>query len=88
MSALIYIKAIFSWSLFTVPPGVGGVGSTLLLLIVGFVLIEWFQKDKEYGLDFTNIKINSIFRWSIYYFIIILIITYGAKAQDFIYFQF
>jgi len=89
MVALAYIKSIFSMSLFTVPMRVPGISRRLIFFLpILFILIEWFQKDKEFGLDFKGIKMKSIYRYSIYYLIIISIIQFATKSQNFIYFQF
>ncbi|OGI07282.1 MAG: acyltransferase [Candidatus Margulisbacteria bacterium GWF2_35_9] len=91
LSAFIYIKSIFSWSLFTMPMSVTGISRKLIILLsILFVIVEWFQKDKEFGLDFRGslfkIPIN---RW-IVYVLMLFIIYYAGKFNHsaFIYFQF
>lgn len=52
------------------------------------LLIEWFKRDKEYGLQIDNIK-RPIYRWCIYVFIIFLIGMFMQTSETpFIYFNF
>ncbi len=57
----------------------------LLLLFIGF---EWIQRHKEHSLKFDKNSASRIFRWTLYYFVIILIIFFNGEQQGFIYFQF
>ena len=58
-----------------------------LLLIGAFILVEWFQRNKEHALRLDNFPKWG--RLSIYYFIIILILSLGNfNYIPFIYFQF
>jgi len=86
--AIAYIKGIFSSSLFTIPEII----TSILLLKIGviffFVIIEWFQRNKEHGLEFSTNPKYKIWRWSFFFIIIYAIIALGAKPQEFIYFQF
>ena len=87
--AINYLSEIFSLSLFTFPQIFP---IDLLLIIVIFLSIEWFNRDKQYALEFsiidnkkwlTVIKVCgiSILVWSI--------ILWGAfDNKEFIYFQF
>jgi uncharacterized BrkB/YihY/UPF0761 family membrane protein len=72
-----------------VPRGLG-LGSSLMVVapLVIMILVEWLQREKEHGLDFTNRKIPSYVRIIIYYALIAIIMLYGANEQKFIYFQF
>ena len=84
-SAFSYISEIFSMSLFTIPeirP------SDTILIVALFAVIEWLQRDKEYGLQIDKIK-HPIFRWAIYYALIFITILLGSSdANQFIYFKF
>ncbi len=63
----------------------------LYLPVVGiFVLliVEWAQRFRQHGLDFTGRKIAFPIRLAIYYSLIFCILYYGQSDQDFIYFQF
>ncbi|MCD6597398.1 MAG: MBOAT family protein [Bacteroidales bacterium] len=83
--AIDYIKHTFSDSLFTLPKTFR---TSIMFLFVLFFLIEWVQREKEHALQLENIKIPKLFRWGIYYGIMIMILIYGGPQQEFIYFQF
>tara|TARA_A100001015_G_scaffold176989_1_gene196848 strand:+ start:6669 stop:8099 length:1431 start_codon:yes stop_codon:yes gene_type:complete len=78
-----YISSIFSKTLLTLPeirP------TNIILLIIGFVIVEWIQRKKDHLLQFT--KINKTGRWAMYYAAVILIGWFGKNQAEFIYFQF
>ena len=54
------------------------------------LLVEWFQRDKQHALQFTEMKPFNykVFRWGIYYLILLMIWKYAGSSQTFIYFQF
>src|SRR5690606_23659270 len=78
-------KKIGSSSILTVPDLWPTKTITLIILFIG---LEWFQRDKEVVLDFTNWRIPQWARLFIYYLIIASIFLLGGKQQEFIYFQF
>lgn len=51
------------------------------------VVVEWFQRTKQHGLEIDNIK-NIVIRWSIYGVLLLIIMIFGANSDSFIYFQF
>jgi alginate O-acetyltransferase complex protein AlgI len=59
-----------------------------ILVILLFIFIEWFGRREEYGLKHFIFCRNIIIRYSVYYFIIYMIIWNGGSNQEFIYFQF
>jgi alginate O-acetyltransferase complex protein AlgI len=60
---------------------------TILFTIIMFI-IEWFQKDKEYGMDLSGIN-NGFLRWCVYLTTIFIIWAFMQPNQSpFIYFQF
>jgi D-alanyl-lipoteichoic acid acyltransferase DltB (MBOAT superfamily) len=63
---------------------------SILYICLLFFIAEWLQRDKQHVLQFPDIKIfrYRAVRWCIYYILIICIIVYTGKSQDFIYFQF
>ena len=79
-----YLKNIFSADLFSLP----NVPSFIVLILIGFVLVEWFQRKKEHGLAFQPTKTSKVARWSIYYGVVFLILWYTGEPQEFIYFKF
>lgn len=92
--AFSYIDGIFSKSLMSIPVldlkkiSVGADIIYVVLLIMFFLLFEWLHRNKQYGLQFNDIKVSKVVRWSIYYTIIGLIIYFQGNQQTFIYFQF
>ncbi|MBG65826.1 MAG: membrane-bound O-acyltransferase family protein [Flavobacteriales bacterium] len=88
--AFSYLATIFSKSIFTVPEfqNMKDAAITLLLILI-FVIIEWFGRKEKYG--FENIKyVKSSFKRQIIYIIIIFItlILGNFQSNEFIYFQF
>jgi len=59
-----------------------------LILILILVVAEWSQRDKQHALQLGHLPLSRITRWSIYYFIIFIILLFGGSQQEFIYFQF
>ncbi|MGK0421416.1 MAG: D-alanyl-lipoteichoic acid acyltransferase DltB (MBOAT superfamily) [Polaribacter sp.] len=87
--ALDYIYRIFSFSLFSIPRHVFGVNGLLtLVVIVFFMMVEWIGREEQHALASLDIKWKSTYRYLFYYFILFLILFYGGKDQQFIYFQF
>ena len=83
--AFSYISGIFSKKIFSLPE----IRPTyLLLLLLLFIVIEWIGRKDNYGLEKIGFQFNKIFRWSLYLGLFILLFIYGAKEQQFIYFQF
>jgi D-alanyl-lipoteichoic acid acyltransferase DltB (MBOAT superfamily) len=80
------LSEIFSSSLFTIPAITGP--KYLKLLIVLFVLIEWFGREQQYAIAHLGAKWYRPLRYAMYYAIIITIFWFGGKEQQFIYFQF
>ena len=87
--AINYISEIFSSSLFTIPtihP------RNLILLLMAFVIIEWFGREGQFAIQHLGLKWKRPIRYAMYYAIIIIIIIaifwFGGKEQQFIYFQF
>jgi len=51
------------------------------------IAVEWFQRNKKYGLQIDFIK-NAFVRWSVYFGVLLIIFFFGGKSETFIYFQF
>ena len=88
--ALIYIKGIFSKSIFSTPNIAGkNVDIPILLgLLLFFLIIEWIGREGKFALENINIKSTRFVRWGFYLFLIILIYVFQGTQQQFIYFQF
>ncbi|MCE7057279.1 MBOAT family protein [Algoriphagus sp. AGSA1] len=89
--ALSFLGGIFSPQLFETPdfylfPG----AITLLLLIIGFLWVEWKGRVGEYGIARLGLIPSKTRRWSIYLMIIFIIDIFGNTSEEieFIYFQF
>lgn len=79
-----YIKGIANISLFKIPsirP------SDLFVLILMFMLLEWIGRKYEFPLQRMLFR-NKKLRWSFYIFLILIIIIFSGRQQEFIYFQF
>lgn len=87
--ALNYISEILSPSLFSIPKFAGmGRAMTTIILVIIFVLVEWNGREGQYALAHWGIKWKRPLRYAMYYSIIIAIIWFSGKEQQFIYFQF
>ena len=80
-----YIAKIFSNSLFTTPEIFP---KTIILLTLIFILIEWRGRLGQYAIASLGLEWKRPFRYAMYYTIIITIMWFGGKEQQFIYFQF
>lgn len=63
-------------------------GKSTFLLIALMLLFEWTQTNKKHALEFSDMKIGSVFRWTIYLSLIVVIFWFAGDQQEFIYFQF
>lgn len=83
-NAFIYIKNIFSESLFSKPDIIP---ITVLGLVCLFITIEWLGRAGEYAIEKIDF-LNKPLRWSFYMLLIVLMFVYTGEQQEFIYFQF
>tara|TARA_Y100000782_G_C10188616_1_gene268683 strand:+ start:4067 stop:5518 length:1452 start_codon:yes stop_codon:yes gene_type:complete len=88
--ALNYISGILSPSLLEAPDAniIKGDGAQTILFICVFIFIEWVGRTDKYALETIGVKWNRSIRWIMYYSIIIALILFNGKEQEFIYFQF
>jgi len=83
--AFIYLKQLFTASLFTLPeirP------KDVVVFLVCFVLIEWIGRDQEYAIGRIGFSWPKPMRWAFYYGLVLLVIVAAGQEQEFIYFQF
>lgn len=88
--AFSYIREIFSPSFFQIPyfRGISD-ASTILILLMVFLLIEWIGREGKYALADIGLKWKWPVRYAMYYAIVFLIMIFGNLSQNqFIYFQF
>lgn len=83
--AMGFLYSIFSYSLFSFPQVFP---LATMLLIVFFVLAEWYGRTGKYALQIIIDNKPIWFRYIFYYGIILLLFWFGGKEQAFIYFQF
>jgi alginate O-acetyltransferase complex protein AlgI len=84
-AAFTFIAETFNSSLFTVPTIMP---KQLLLLLVIFLMIEWFGRENQHALQTFGAKWPSVLRIPAYYVMIFAIYYYAGPEQAFIYFQF
>lgn len=87
--AFSYIAEIMSPSLFTIPE-FKEVKSVLMIMmmVLIFLAMEWNGREGEYAIAKLGLKWKRSFRYALYYSLIIAILWFGGKEQEFIYFQF
>lgn len=87
--AVDYIGRIFSEGILSIPNlNASQVsGKNIIFFILMMTVVEWFQRNKQHGLDLSFIKYHVI-KFAIYYGIIYVISFYAGLEQQFIYFQF
>ena len=64
------------------------IGYPLVVVVVLFVLIEWFGRTGQHAIARIDFTWNRPLRYTFYYVVIIAILWLGGKEQEFIYFQF
>lgn len=80
-----YLKGILSKSILSLPE----VRPTnLFILLILFMLIEWLGREQQFAIAKIGLKWKKPIRYAFYYTIVILIIWFSGKEQQFIYFQF
>ena len=80
-----YLSHLFSPSLFEVSFLYGKKALIYCLLLF---IVEWFQREKDHGLQINRNVKSPVIRWSIYYILIFIIILLQGTPANFIYFQF
>ena len=78
-----YLERMFNKSLFSMPD----VSRSAILLLLGYMVLEWIQRNREHVLDIAHIPSRGI-RYLIYFGMIFCIFYYAGELQPFIYFQF
>ena len=89
--ALSYISEIFSSSLLSKPSLMmkhTPLTKQLYALIFIFILIEWLGRQQQYAIAILVKSWPKAIRYCFYYILIISILWFSGKEQQFIYFQF
>ncbi|HEY3402073.1 MAG TPA: MBOAT family O-acyltransferase [Ohtaekwangia sp.] len=76
---------IFSAKIASAPTVFPGLIFVLILLLI---VTEWIQRERQHGLDFSDVRISMPVRWSVYLFLVLVIFWFGGEQQEFIYFDF
>jgi D-alanyl-lipoteichoic acid acyltransferase DltB (MBOAT superfamily) len=80
-----YVCGIFDKSLISLPAAKGCTG--LMLGLVLLIVVEWLQRDRQFGLDISSVK-KWYLRWPVYLMLLFIIFVFGGHTVNFIYFQF
>ncbi|WKV12880.1 MBOAT family O-acyltransferase [Marivirga harenae] len=87
--AISYISEILSFSFFTFPDFENINRASMVLLLVGvFLLFEWHGREWQFAIAKLGLTWKRPIRYILYYSLIIAILWFGGKEQEFIYFQF
>lgn len=82
-----YISGIASMGLFTKPAYFVYREYIILFTMIMFI-VEWFQRNKEHGLDIHGVFKYQIINIGIYYILLFFILYFNSKDVQFIYLQF
>lgn len=74
---------IESWDLLSQP-----VALVLLVLLIFFLVMEWRGREGQYALADLGLGWSKVWRYVLYYSIVISVFWFSGKQQEFIYFQF
>jgi alginate O-acetyltransferase complex protein AlgI len=83
--AFFYIENLFSTSFLTFP---SIFPKMLFITIILFLIVEWLGREEKYAIARIPSKLPFFFRWTVYYYIIWLVIYHSGSEEQFIYFQF
>ena len=89
--AITYLSTIFSHSIFDYPRinGISGLyKKQVIIMVILFFIIEWNGRDSKHALEKIGFTWNKYLRLSFYFSIILFILMFLGKEQQFIYFQF
>ena len=94
--AFSYIRGVFSMSFFESFQIIRSLNDlfdlvTTITLVITLLILEWLTRNYKHPMEyFYKNKINNIFRYFVYFLIILTIILFGnfIDNQQFVYFQF
>ena len=83
------LNEIFSNSFFSFPQIKLNLLFFIQICLIFFLfIVEWFGRSEEFGFAKTVLKLPNILRYGFYWFLIISIIIFNSKSENYIYFQF
>ncbi len=83
--AINYISILFSKSLFSIPE----IFPRYVFFYIGlFMLIEWWGREEINPINKLSKAMPRTVNWAFYFSLIILVLYFSDKEQQFIYFQF
>ena len=76
--------------MFTVSGALPTHGNDPFIYIAILCLVEWFQRNKEHGLQFSSVGLlkYTLVRWSMYLIVFVSTFLLAGQQEEFIYFQF
>lgn len=88
-NAVGFYKQMLSKSLLTLPKFTSMRNAAIvILLIIIFMVIEWRGRQQEFALSNLNTRLSKVSRWALYYTILLVVLWFSGKEQQFIYFRF
>lgn len=85
--AIIYLRRIFSSSLFQAPTLHKSL-APLSYFFIFFLCIEWLGRKNSFALEEIGLDWKPVFRYILHATLVFLVIVFSEKGQEFIYFQF
>lgn len=80
-----YLLGILDASTFSIPRGIP---AFLILAVLFQVIVEWTQREKEHGMDFSEDQVPRVVRWIAYLGLSFVVAIFMGAENTFIYFQF
>lgn len=68
--------------------GIPQQGKMVCLFIIGLIIVEWMQRDKQHALQLEDRIKSPLLRYVVYYSIILILFWQAGESTQFIYFQF
>jgi alginate O-acetyltransferase complex protein AlgI len=84
-----YVRKVFSASLLTVPQFRSNKLALITLILSGVLfIVEWLGRDHQHGLAELGTRWARPFRWALYNVLVLAILYFAGRPQQFIYFRF
>ena len=56
--------------------------------LMGLIIVEWFQRRKQHGLEDLELVFPKLIRWGFYLGLMFIIVAFDGRQKEFVYFQF